>query len=396
MKLDVVATDDYDYHLPIDRVAKFPLPSRENSKLLVSKNGFITHTNFNQIANFLPNSSNLIFNNTKVIPARMHFKKSTGASIEIFLLNPVSHNQMHDLIMKSQNLCVWQCVIGNLKKWKNNEVLIFEKESIKFTAKLLDKEQMLVQFEWQNKLTFSELIHQIGQTPLPPYLNRIPLEKDDESYQTVFAELEGAVAAPTAGLHFSKNLLNQLQSIGHNLHQVTLHVSSGTFQPIKVENPMNHPMHRERIIISRKIIQQLLNNNNTVIAVGTTSLRALESLFWYGVKLCDNPTTAFFIDKTFPYKNHYKIDRNKILEIILNKMEKGRETELIGDTEIMIMPGYQFQLVQGLITNFHQPKSTLMLLIAAFLGEKWKFIYNQALENGYRFLSYGDSCLFLR
>jgi S-adenosylmethionine:tRNA ribosyltransferase-isomerase len=391
---------DYSYFLPEEKIAKHPVEPRDSSRLLVSESGKITHHKFSDISKLLPVNSHLVFNNTRVIPARLFFKRKTGAVIEVFLLHPVSPSPLVAISMESRKTCEWECVIGNKKKWKTEEILTVEitqnGHPYNLSAKLIDKDANLVRFEWDSEVVFSEIIGYFGNIPLPPYLNRDAEEDDIEDYQTVYSKEKGAVAAPTAGLHFSELVLENIAKKGIRQSYLTLHVGAGTFQPVKTENALEHPMHEEQMVFSRDFISDLLYNHEFVIPVGTTSMRSLESLYWFGVKLLNDKNAIFFIEKLFPYQNHQNIPLNDALKAILAFMESGNLTQLMGSTEIMIFPGYKFKVCKALITNFHQPGSTLLLLVAALVGENyWKYLYNEALENNYRFLSFGDSSLLI-
>lgn len=399
---------EYTYDLPDARIAKFPLAKREQSKLLFFNKGTIHHQHFSNLPSLLPENTHLYFNNTKVIPARLHFQKETGASIEIFLLNPVEPSPLMIAAMESKNTSTWKCTIGNLKKW--NEGLILKKEvneKLAITAEMVSRSENLVKLCWDTDITFAEVVEQIGETPLPPYLNREAEQSDKERYQTVYSKWEGAVAAPTAGLHFTPEILNQIEARGIQSDFLTLHVSAGTFQPVKVEDATQHPMHTEQIIITRKNLESLLQPNQFVLPVGTTSMRTLESMYWFGCRLLKDPKATFEIHQDEPYRSGSvttpttsKVtppcaSKEEALHAVLKCMDENNADQLAGSTSIFILPGYQFKICNGLITNFHQPGSTLMLLVAAFIGDSWKEVYNQALENDYRFLSYGDSSLLI-
>lgn len=394
-----IKLSDYNYPLPEENIAKHPLENREDSKLLVYKNNQIQHQRFRDIVNVIPDKTLLVFNDTKVIPARLYFYKSTGALIEIFLLKPLNPIPVH-ATMQEKRSCTWSCMIGNLKKWKDNDILqrdvLAGNATIKLNAVLKDRPSGEITFTWdQNQFTFAEVLESAGEVPLPPYLNRKALPEDVPRYQTVYSKNEGAVAAPTAGLHFTEQILGALASRGIQKEYLTLHVSAGTFQPVKEENVTEHPMHSEVIIIKKETVMNLLNFEGNIIAVGTTSMRSLESLYWYGVRLLVKEDVTFKINKLDPYQIQSSVSKKEALQAVLSHMEFNNMDELYGSTEIFIMPGYKFQMCQGLITNFHLPKSTLILLIAAFVGENWRNIYNEALENKYRFLSYGDSSILL-
>lgn len=386
---------DYWFELPQEKIALYPLPERDKSKLLVYKNGQIEHATFGMLSSFLPANSTLFFNNTRVIPARIFFQKETGATIELFLLNPVSPSTLVQQAMEARHSTRWICTIGNLKRWSPATILTKTIQGTTITATLVNREEGIVEFNWEpGELSFAEIISSIGQTPLPPYLNRAAEESDRHRYQTVYSSPEGAVAAPTAGLHFTDNILNELKKLGHSIEFLTLHVSAGTFQPVKVENVKDHPMHSEQIIVTINNLE-VLQSSRFNIAVGTTSMRTLESLYWYGVKLISNPDEEFIIQQFDPYRLPSEYSVEEALAAIISKMKRQKLESITGETSIMIMPGYPFKVTKGLITNFHQPGSTLMLLVAAFIGPSWKQVYESALQNDYRFLSYGDSSLLL-
>jgi S-adenosylmethionine:tRNA ribosyltransferase-isomerase len=384
---------DYTYDLPQERIALYPLPERDKAKLLVYKNGPIEHSEFTKLTDFLPENAFLFFNDTRVIPARIHFQKTTGADIEIFLLDPIGPSTIVSEAMAADKFCTWHCTVGNLKRWTENLILTKQIDSTQLEARLIDRENGLVQFSWSSGKSFAEIISSAGETPLPPYLKRKPEAEDRTRYQTVYSHYDGAVAAPTAGLHFTENVFQSLKekNIGHDF--LTLHVSAGTFQPMKTQDVLQHTMHREQIVIRKRNIESLLKDNRFIIPVGTTSMRTLESLYWYGVKLIVNPESDFLITQTDPYTISSEFSLKDVLTAVLNKMNVEKTDFLIGETGIFIYPGYQFRACKALITNFHQPGSTLILLVAAFAGKNWRKIYHEALSNGYRFLSYGDSSL---
>ena len=390
--------DNFHYELPEDRIAKFPLENRDESKLLFFDQGKISHQNFKDSIQLVPADSLLFFNNTKVIAARLHFFKETGARIEVFLTDPVTPHNDFQLVLKSKKTCTWKCIIGNVKKWKD-ETLALQLPSgngtIKLSANLIDREKGLVKFDWSGDSTFLDVVEEIGKVPLPPYLNREAEAGDKQRYQTVFSKLEGAVAAPTAGLHFTAEIIGAFQKKGIRTDYLTLHVSAGTFRPIKETDYKKHAMHNEKIMVSRQNLENILNSNGKVIAVGTTALRTLESVYWYGMKLIENEKSLFHIEQDYPYSNQNPPTKQVAISAVLKKMQNEKLETLIGETEIFIYPGYRFKICSGLFTNFHQPASTLVLLVAAFVGNYWREIYNQALANDYRFLSYGDTSLLL-
>jgi S-adenosylmethionine:tRNA ribosyltransferase-isomerase len=394
--------EDFDYHLPEDRIAKYPLKKRDQSKLLVYSNRTIRHHSFEEIRYQLPGNSLLVFNQTRVIPARLEFTKPTGAKIEILLLDPVIPSHETTVTMRCSEKVVWRTMIKNFKKWDDTlmleKILVTEKQKIHLKAAIYDREKNLVLISWEPKeITFGEILEMSGKVPLPPYLKREPEAEDKERYQTVYSKKEGAVAAPTAGLHFTRKILDNLSKDGIKTDYLTLHVSAGTFQPIRHVNVKQHPMHREKIFFTKSNIENLLEHEDQVIAVGTTSMRILETLYWYGVKLLTGQNTDLYIDSLFPYqfKPQDLPPQSDALSAILDKMIKEDIVEMSGETRIFILPGYHFKIVNGLITNFHMPKSTLILLVAAFIGPDWQKVYQEALRLDYRFLSYGDSSLLL-
>ncbi len=387
---------DFTYELPGDRVAEFPLENRDRSRLLVYRDEEISHRMFHQLPEILPDNCTLFFNNTRVMPARLIFHKATGARIEVFLLEPVAPSRDVASAMAVTGNCTWKCMIGNLKKWKDEDLILripHEKSELELTASLEDRTQALVRFSWDTGRSFSGVVHDAGKLPLPPYIKREPEESDYERYQTVYARLDGAVAAPTAGLHFTDNVLGQLSNKGVKMNELTLHVGAGTFQPVKAENVSTHRMHAEEIVIKRENITALLDAEMR-IAVGTTSMRTMESLFWYGVRLFHNGPAEFIVGQNDPYELK-AVSMEESLMAVVHEMDRQKTDYLTGRTEIFIFPGYTFRVCDGLITNFHLPGSTLILLVAAFTGEDWRKIYEEALSNDYRFLSYGDSSLLL-
>lgn len=390
-----VSLNDFKYHLPEDRIATHPLPVRDESKLLVYQDSHISHRQFFRLTDYLPNNAFLFFNDTKVIPARLFFTKETGAIIEVFLLSPVFPSPDVSTAMTSTGTCTWKCTIGNAKRWTGNAVLKKTTSVGIMSAQLLDKEKGLVEFSWESGASFAEIINELGVPPLPPYLKREVEASDKERYQTIYSHHEGAVAAPTAGLHFTDRVFTSLRERGIDHDFVTLHVSAGTFQPIKTENIEDHVMHHEQIVITRKNVDNLLHPDRHIVAVGTTSMRTLESLYWFGVKLLANPKGTFEIGQHDPYQPTKSPSTQEALAAVRNKMIDSGIDQISGTTGILIKPGYEFKVCHGLITNFHQPGSTLMLLVAAFVGEDWKKIYEEALNNNYRFLSFGDSSLLL-
>jgi S-adenosylmethionine:tRNA ribosyltransferase-isomerase len=393
---------DYNYELPPNKIATHGLQHRDQSKLLKYHDGIISHYKFFQITNLLPTDATLFFNNTKVVQARLILKRNTGAVIEVFLLSPTDPNlSIYDTINFTKDVS-YSCMIGNLKKWQEGEYLTQKIEikglSVELKVCLANKNRKQVNFSWDvESITFGSILEAIGHTPLPPYINRPDEKQDKLRYQTVYSKTPGAVAAPTAGLHFTNNVLAAINKKGIKAEYLTLHVSAGTFQPIKEELVTNHPMHSEQIIITKDNLNRILNSKYN-IAVGTTALRTLESTYWFGVQLLLSSKTTFHIDKLAPYtyQGQDLPSVNNAIQQVLEFMNSNDINTIKGDTEIFIMPGYEFKVCQGLITNFHQPGSTLILLVAAFVGHDWQKIYNTALNNEYRFLSYGDSTLLLK
>ncbi|TAH17816.1 MAG: S-adenosylmethionine:tRNA ribosyltransferase-isomerase [Cytophagales bacterium] len=401
MSLNDINLADYTYELPEERIANFPLEKRDESKLLVFQNEQIAHHHFKEVVNFLTSDDTLFFNDTKVIPARLYFQKETGAIIEIFLLNPISPTEVN-LAMTAEKQCTWACAIGNLRRIKEgsslNRTIEVGNDLLTLKATLLDYEKQFISFEWEGAaLSFAELLALVGQTPLPPYIKREVEESDKENYQTVYAKNQGAVAAPTAGLHFTEEVLAKLQKQGVKLDYLTLHVAGGTFQPIRHDKIEDHQMHAEQMIVSKQNVENLINSKK-IVAVGTTSMRTLESLYWYGIKLMTIPDAPFQIKKLMPYRYAPSVlpNRQDAFTEVLNYMTKNNLDKISGETEIMIVPSYPFHVCDALITNFHLSGTTLILLVAAFVGEKWREIYAQALANQYRFLSFGDSSLLFR
>ncbi|MES2730491.1 MAG: S-adenosylmethionine:tRNA ribosyltransferase-isomerase [Bacteroidota bacterium] len=404
---------DYTYDLPEDRIARFPLSERDQSRLQVYQNGAISHNRFDQLSDFIPAGTLLVFNNTRVIPARMHFQKPSlngiaGAMIEVFLLEPEAPSRVLSEAMLATGACTWHCLIGNKKRWRSGDKLtsqlLFNGIAIELSAELVDPKADLVQITWQNQaVAFADIIRHFGEMPLPPYIKRKATQEDEEQYQTIYSKPEGAVAAPTAGLHFTEKVLADLSTKGIATDFLTLHVGAGTFQPIKEANVWQHPMHSEQIVFTKNNLQTLLAHLPQVFAVGTTSLRALESIYWFGIKLLaekDRNTSSlieFKIDKLFPYQFEEATlpSAPAAIQAVLAYMQAHGWQQIVGETEILMVPGYRFNVGKGLVTNYHLPGTTLMLLVAAFIGNDWRRVYQEALANNYRFLSYGDSSLLI-
>ena len=405
-----IKIEDYNYALPNERIAKYPLKQRDLSKLLYLKNDTLSEKKFKEIPELLPKDSLLLFNETKVIQARLKFRKETsqagggqGAKIEIFCLEPIEPENDFQLAFQLSSPVVWKCMIGNAKRWKSGKLkntFNYKGKEITLEAEIKERhsDAWLVQFEWNvPEIKFHEIIEQNGLTPLPPYLNREAEESDKDRYQTVYANYNGSVAAPTAGLHFTQSIIEQIKQKGIQTAKLTLHVGAGTFKPVSAEIIADHEMHTERVIVSKETLLKIKNNlHKNIIPVGTTSMRTLESLFWMALKL-KKGDASFSVEQWDPYNLEVPTEFSSLIAInILIKFIEEHEIESIsGETRLMIAPGYKFRFATALITNFHQPKSTLLLLVSALIGEKWKEAYDFALANDFRFLSYGDSCLFL-
>ena len=390
---------DYAYELPDERIARYPVSPRDASKLLTYKDGTLSHCHFHQLADQLPAEGLLVFNDTKVIPARVYFQKTTGATIELLLLSPEAPTRLINDAMLVTHQCTWTCMIGNKKRWKPAETLVstllINGETITLEARYADYELNLVRLAWHSSAPFLDIVQALGEIPLPPYLNRDTEAQDAQTYQTVYARQEGAVAAPTAGLHFTDAVLERLAKKGIGKAFLTLHVGAGTFQPIKVENVQEHHMHSEQVVYTRELVEKLRQRVQHIVAVGTTSMRSLESLYWFGVKLLRQEADEFWVEKLYPYQFEEAElpTAADALRAVIDFLNKKNWDEITGQTEIFIFPGYRFRLCRALITNYHQPGSTLILLVAAFVGEDWRKIYSEALTSDYRFLSYGDSSL---
>jgi len=411
-----IKSTDYTYDLPQNRIALYPLQKRDESKLLVYKNGGISSDIFRNISQYIPENSIIILNNTKVVNARIYFKKTTGARIEIFCLEPEKGLSYLETAYNEKGSSVWKCLIGKAGKWKAGTLLqkTYKKDKEYLLGAKINgrgKDFFLIEFTWEPKeLNFTEILHLFGITPLPPYIKREAEKSDENTYQTVYAEYDGSVAAPTSGFHFTDETLNSLKDKNIELQYLTLHIGAGTFKPVTSGTVGEHNMHPEKIIISRKLIKFLYNNlkntnpgeYKTVIMGGTTSTRALESFYQYALNLMhdfkeDRLINGFNVSQWFPYENQYKnINAFEPFEFVLEKMYKHNLEEITGVTSMIIVPGYDFKITDALITNFHLPGSTLLLLIAALTGNDWKKIYNFALENEFRFLSYGDSSLLFK
>lgn len=396
-----ISIDEYDYPLPEERIAKYPLAERDASKLLVLKDGELQASQFRHIGDFLPPRALLVFNETKVIRARLRFQKDTGSHIEVFCLEP---DDDYQIAFSSHSPVRWKCLVGNSKRWREGVLtmhLNINSQDIVLTANRVTKNDQWseIEFSWTPaELPFATILEAAGEIPLPPYLNREAEPEDRDRYQTVFARYDGSVAAPTAGLHFTKPLLEQLRHQGFELDEVTLHVGAGTFRPVATPTIGEHAMHSETIVVRKSLIENLIQHfGSPIIPVGTTSTRTLESLYWIGVMLSEQgmDLRPLHVEQWYPYEDHQTMTTREALEKITTYLDLHQLTHLEASTALMIAPGYQMRVITGLITNFHQPKSTLLLLVSALIGKRWKDAYQFALDNGFRFLSYGDSCLFL-
>ena len=396
-----IAIEAYDYPLPEERIAKYPLAERDASKLLVMKGNTIQASQFKHIGEFLPSKALLVFNETKVIRARLQFQKATGSHIEVFCLEP---DDDYQIAFSSASPVRWKCLVGNSKRWRDGFLqmsLNVNGTEVILTAERIARNDQYseIEFSWAPKeLPFATILEAAGEIPLPPYLNRDAEPEDRDRYQPGFARYDGSVAAPTAGLHFTKPLLEQLCSQGFELDEVTLHVGAGTFRPVATATIGEHAMHSETIIVRRSLIENLIRHlGSAIIPVGTTSTRTLESLYWIGMMLHEQrlELNNLHVEQWYPYEHHPELPTAQALQLVLDYLDKHHLTRLEASTALMIAPSYTMKVITGLITNFHQPKSTLLLLVSALVGDRWKEAYRFALDNGFRFLSYGDSCLFL-
>lgn len=400
-----IRISDYNYNLPDERIAKFPIAQRDHSKLLVYRHGEVSDDTFYHLPDYLPEGALMVFNNTKVIQARMHFRKETGALIEVFLLEPADPTD-YELMFQLTSHCSWLCLIGNLKKWKEGTLkrdFTIKGQQLTLTA---TRRQMVgnshwVDLEWNNaNVTFAEILEEVGELPIPPYLNRNTEESDKTTYQTVYSKIKGSVAAPTAGLHFTEDVLHAIDEKGIDREEVTLHVGAGTFKPVKSEEIEGHEMHTEYICVRRETLEKLIAHDAKAIAVGTTSVRTLESLYYMGCRLAGNPDLSereLHIDQWEPYEERAgeEIPPVEALKHLLDWLDRNHLPALHSSTQIIIAPGYEYKIVKMLVTNFHQPQSTLLLLVSAFVKGDWHKIYDYALAHDFRFLSYGDSSLLI-
>ena len=405
MKTKDIHISEYNYELPDERIAKFPKAERDHSKLLVYNKGEVGEDIFYNLPNYLPQGALMVYNNTKVIQARLHFRKETGALIEIFLLEPAEPADYEQMFQQTRR-CSWLCLVGNQKKWKEGTLtreLRVKNEEVRVFATRRGEHgtSQWIDFEWDNeRVNFAEILDEMGELPIPPYLNRETQESDKTTYQTVYSKIKGSVAAPTAGLHFTERVLKDVDARGIEREEVTLHVGAGTFKPVKSDTIGEHPMHTEYIAVRRHTLERLLAHNCEVIAVGTTSVRTLESLYYMGLKVVQNPDIReeeLHVNQWEPYEEgRCKMeDVRSVIQALLDWMIRKELTVLHSSTQIIIAPGYTYHIVKMLITNFHQPQSTLLLLVSAFVKGDWHKIYDYALTHDFRFLSYGDSSLLI-
>ena len=397
-----IRIEDYNYTLPDERIAKYPLSERDASKLLCYKNGTPSENRFSDIASFLPEGAMMVFNDTKVVPARLHFQRETGAHIEIFCLEPVQPGE-YVTMFEVTDICRWKCIVGNVKRWKSDTLYLYNPDSdpavsaMNLRADLVERtgETSIVEFSWDNGAPFSRVLEICGSIPIPPYLNRDTEDVDLERYQTLYAKYRGSVAAPTAGLHFTEKVLDSIKERNIDVETVCLHVGAGTFLPVKSSLVSEHTMHREPFVVTLQFLKKLLERKGRLVAVGTTSVRTLESLYYVGVK-CLEKGFPEDVCQWEPYQREYPWSFAEAVSALVSYMEDRGLSSIQLGTSIIIVPGYEFKVVDILVTNFHQPQSTLLLLISAFVRGDWKNIYDYALEHGFRFLSYGDSSILFR
>ena len=398
-----IKISDYNYPLPDERIAKYPIAQRDHSKLLVYRHGEVGEDTFYNITKYLPEGALMIFNNTKVIQARLHFRKETGALIEVFLLEPAEPTD-YELMFQQTERCSWLCLVGNLKKWKDGTLRrTFEVKGRQLTLSAERKHEQgtshWIELTWDNPdVSFAEILEAVGELPIPPYLNRKTEEGDKTTYQTVYSKIKGSVAAPTAGLHFTNDVLQSIDAHGVEREELTLHVGAGTFKPVKSEEIEGHSMHTEYISVRRQTLQKLIAHGGAAIAVGTTSVRTLESLYYMGCKLAQNPDLSeqqLHVNQWEPYETTPTLTAVEALQNVLDYLVRNDLGVLHSSTQIIIAPGYEYKIVKILVTNFHQPQSTLLLLVSAFVKGDWRKIYDYALSHDFRFLSYGDSSILI-
>lgn len=405
---------EYNYELPDERIAKFPVAQRDHSKLLIYKKGEVGEDTFYNLPGYLPENALMVFNNTKVIQARLHFRKNTGALIEVFLLEPAVPADYEQMFQQTES-CSWLCLVGNQKKWKDgalSRTIDYNGKELTICATRKGEHgtSQLIEFEWSGGASFAEILDMMGELPIPPYLNRETQESDKTTYQTVYSKIKGSVAAPTAGLHFTERVLKDIDSRGIEREELTLHVGAGTFKPVKSETIGNHAMHTEYVAVKRHTIERLIAHNGEAIAVGTTSVRTLESLYYMGLKVMQNTDAnedELHVEQWEPYgaipttneksevRNEEWPSATEALQALLDWMDRRKLTVLHSSTQIIIAPGYDYKIVKMMVTNFHQPQSTLLLLVSAFVHGDWHKIYDYALSHDFRFLSYGDSSLLM-
>ncbi len=393
-----IQISEYNYELPDERIAKFPLPQRDTSKLLIYNHGEVAEDSFRNLPTHLPEGALMVFNNTRVIQARLHFRKETGAAIEIFILEPAQPEEYQENFL-CRGRCEWFCLVGNLKKWKEgalNRSIEVNGQDICLKATRLGTHgtSHRIAFSWDGDATWAEILEAMGELPIPPYLNRKTEESDKETYQTVYSKIKGSVAAPTAGLHFTERVLGELDAHGIEREEVTLHVGAGTFKPVKSEEIGGHEMHTEHIAVRRSTIEKLIVHEGRAIAVGTTSVRTLESLYYMGVRAAQGEEDLH-VPQWMPYEYTGTMSATDALRALFDYMERHELDVLHSSTQIIIAPGYSYHIVRMMVTNFHQPQSTLLLLVSAFVKGDWRKIYDYALGHGFRFLSYGDSSLLI-
>jgi S-adenosylmethionine:tRNA ribosyltransferase-isomerase len=397
-----IAIAEYDYPLPDERIAKYPLAQRDTSKLLIYNKGSISENVFSALPSYIPAESLMVFNNTKVIQARMRFRKETGAQIEVFCLEPETPND-YLLIFQQTSECVWRCLVGNSNRWKSgvlSQVINVAGKDVTLSVERIGGAASVnkVRFFWDGGVSFAELLDAAGELPIPPYLNRKTEESDKSTYQTVYSKIKGSVAAPTAGLHFTPEVLDALTANGVEREEVTLHVGAGTFKPVKSELIADHEMHEEYIEVRKELLEKLIVAHGNVVAVGTTSVRTLESLYFLGEFVAENPDAEIdnlHVGQWTPYNREHILSATEALQALVDWLERNGLDRLHSHTQIMIAPGYEYRIVKAIVTNFHQPKSTLLLLVSAFLKGDWRKIYDYALSHDFRFLSYGDSSLLI-
>ena len=401
-KIQEIAIAEYDYPLPDERIAKYPLAQRDSSKLLLYNKGLVSEDVFSNLPKYIPQNALMVFNNTKVIQARLRFRKETGALIEVFCLEPELPCDYQQIFLETKE-CVWQCLVGNSNRWKGgvlSQVVEVGGKDVTLSVERVGGPAAVnhVRFSWDGGVSFAELLEAAGELPIPPYLNRRTEESDTRTYQTVYSKIKGSVAAPTAGLHFTPAVLEALTSAGVEREEVTLHVGAGTFKPVKSELIADHEMHEEYIEVRKALIEKIVAAGGEAVAVGTTSVRTLESLYFLGELVAENPDVTqdeLHVNQWTPYNREHSLTTVDSLKALLEWMERNGLDRVHSHTQIMIAPGYRYRIVKAIVTNFHQPKSTLLLLVSAFVDGDWRTIYDYAIANGFRFLSYGDSSLLI-